>query len=636
MPSIFRDIFDIVLGADVGKITDTLSSLNNGGRIKSISSMASRSIFYFPMFVSDDITSDEVDMLQKNAEAQYAIMLAECFSQVPAIEVRPDDMNQIVNFLDKFHQNVGSEVVGSGESARRFALATSRAVSGLQGLKSMGLIESTISSQWDKCREFDNSIPIKLNANYMPINDMYNENSIDDITEAFVNKTVSEDAELETWGFIGYDAPDSIFESSEVISTKEAYSILANKLDSIPDNKIKSAKNISALRELESSLKSMKTKYKKYLVRYKKKYEKSDGKKLNIKFEGHTIENPKQFMKVYGEFIKVVNSKLKLCEERRQELQNQHAKSVAESYMPINIYEKLEYCSIDKLDEMSLACAKEVLENVETSYSELENLDEAKGSGKPNQSQTSPKKYTVKRKPSDIRVRPQANVGGSVFTSSDLKKLNDALPTIITVSVKMAVKNTSQVVDYSFPVGIKVHVYSVNSNEMATNIKDAMKTGRKLLSFIRYTSGEESSMMDLLFGLSKIKNGSNDSRDKNSPYRVYREALQRRKRLSKMRIPFITSNYTLNGSMVFSTNVAEMVKRDLNIEIDSPENLKKLMLEEYLFAVYITDSATESVKIFYDNDLAYNVVSYKQLQRQSKQDDQLKKEIMAAIGNASL
>ena len=223
-----------------------------------------------------------------------------------------------------------------------------------------------------------------------------------------------------------------------------------------------------------------------------------------------------------------------------------------------------------------------------------------------------------------------------MFTSSDLKKLNDALPTIITVSVKMAVKNTSQVVDYSFPVGIKVHVYSVNSNEMAANIKDAMKTGRKLLSFIRYTSGEESSMMDLLFGLSKIKNGSNDSRDKNSPYRVYREALQRRKRLSKMRIPFITSNYTLNGSMVFSTNVAEMVKRDLNIEIDSPENLKKLMLEEYLFAVYITDSATESVKIFYDNDLAYNVVSYKQLQRQSKQDDQLKKEIMAAIGNASL
>ena len=56
------------------------------------------------------------------------------------------------------------------------------------------------------------------------------------------------------------------------------------------------------------------------------------------------------------------------------------------------------------------------------------------------------------------------------------------------------------------------------------------------------------------------------------------------------------------------------------------------MSEEYLFSIYISDSANESVKMFYDNDIAYNEVSYKMLERQAKQSDQQLKELLRILG----
>lgn len=103
-------------------------------------------------------------------------------------------------------------------------------------------------------------------------------------------------------------------------------------LESITDNKIRSCKNRSKLRSIESKLKGLKKKYTAYLVRYKKRYEENEKegtkKKLIIRFNKETIADPKAFMKEYGSYMKIINRKLKLCEERREELLNRAGKTI--------------------------------------------------------------------------------------------------------------------------------------------------------------------------------------------------------------------------------------------------------------------------------------------------------------------
>ena len=833
----FKELFDIATNADVEKITGTLASLNDGKRIRSISSMSSRSIFYFQMFVSDDHTAEEVEMIQKYAESNYAVMLAECFAQVPAIKVRPNDMNQISKFLDQFHQNIGSTATGSGESARRFISAVSFGQKNAKAIA--GMFENAarvIESQWNSTKDFDNKEVKRLDESYVPLNDLFNEDALSGTDNYMVSLAKKREDELSTWGFVGESAPDDMFgfdmayeeqdiphadpvtkqvlpadttvdaddvseaanpiekikktlvlrkgnkESKDmatplsefpkdiqirilsdararisnkiesagikgitvskngnglfVISkdaskedvltlcdvaseffvtaepkgngkiiygvdttpavarkygwtgntapakatilkestTKEAYSVLASKLDGIPDNKIKSAKNKSALRKMETKLKSMKNKYKKYLIRYKKKYEGSDNKKLSIRFEGMTIDDPKSFMKVYGEFIKVVNKKLALIEKRRAEIDKTTAKSVAETgSSPAWLNAPLEPCSLTDLDEMCM----DTLEYVESIVNEMCDkpdsevfiVDEANQGaidkhsaaqqyvdaavdksvnrklGKAlSQGMSKMRDYNNKRiddlreynkaqfekMRSGKKYSPLVNTG-SMFTDTDIKKANDSLPTIIMVNVKMAVEGTDQVVDYTFPVGVKVHIHTVPWKELATDLASSISRGRKLLSFIKLTSGEESSMMDLLFGISKMKKEASDRGSKSS-YRLYRSAIQRRKRLSKMSIPFITKNYTLNASIVLSNNVATEIKNITGLDIYDPKVVQKLMLEEFVFAMYMTDANSESCKAFYDNDLGYNEIPYKMMMRQQKAGEMEMRDLLRVLG----
>ena len=667
MGNIFRTLFNVATGADVGKLTVTLASLNDGKRIRSISSMASRSIFYFPMFVSDDHTVDEINMMQRAAESNYAIMVAECFAQVPAMEVRPNDMNQISSFLDRYHQNLGTDTIGSGEALRKFTSAVSYAQGNMTKLH--GMFESVIASQWEAYKDIDNAPAKHLPENYKSLYETYNLPALDSVSEAAYKRELEKRKEIETWGFLGESVPTDMFGfdmasdeeplpdtdpvtdveaedgSVETIpvdeaTTKEAYSVMAKKLEEIPDNKIRSATSVAALGKMETKLKGFKKKYTKYLIRYKKKYEgedKDDGKKLTIRFEGMTIDDPKSFMKVYGEFMKVVNRKLKLCEKRRAQLNKARGKAVVETgHTPAWYSAEIEKCSLDKLDEMSL----ELLETMDKSIDKMVEsadkdvfgyvMNEADEPGEPSEDVAD----TVTNRPPRSPRTPRSYSpiqSGKMFTDADIKKANDSLPTIIMVSVKMAVKGTGDVVDYQFPVGIKVHIHRVPVNEMIANIEGSLMQGRKLLSFIKLTSGEEGTISDLLFGISKLKKEA-EHRTHGSSAQIYRSALQRRKRVAKMSLPFITKNYTMNGSMLISQNIADRIKEQVGIDITQPNNLRKIMSEEYLFSIYISDSANESVKMFYDNDIAYNEVSYKMLERQAKQSDQQLKELLRILG----
>lgn len=73
---------------------------------KSISSYASKAIYYFPVLCSKSVMDSNAFMLSSNLEASYSSFVSACFSMVPAVVVKGDNVN-VEDYLKIFHQNVG-------------------------------------------------------------------------------------------------------------------------------------------------------------------------------------------------------------------------------------------------------------------------------------------------------------------------------------------------------------------------------------------------------------------------------------------------------------------------------------------------------------------------------------------------
>ena len=74
--------------------------------IRSISSKASNSIYYFPVIVSESVSPNAASMISNNLEYAYMSFVQACFALVPAVSVKGDTLN-VEDYLKKFHQNVG-------------------------------------------------------------------------------------------------------------------------------------------------------------------------------------------------------------------------------------------------------------------------------------------------------------------------------------------------------------------------------------------------------------------------------------------------------------------------------------------------------------------------------------------------
>lgn len=73
---------------------------------KSISSYASKAIYYFPVICSKTVTDKNAFTISANLEASYSSFVQACFSLVPAVVVKGDSVN-VEDYLKKFHQNIG-------------------------------------------------------------------------------------------------------------------------------------------------------------------------------------------------------------------------------------------------------------------------------------------------------------------------------------------------------------------------------------------------------------------------------------------------------------------------------------------------------------------------------------------------
>lgn len=740
------EIFSLLSSLDITKNNklDKKFDFNlSRNRIRSISAYSSNSIFYFPTIVIDQATPDEIAMVSRMLEKSYASFVITCISLMPFHRIHADDQGSIEEYLSQFHQNLGISGGSSVAMGKVLGLVNTLEESSSWVDPSDPDVQATqkfLMECWERSRKNCTDF-VKTVSETVSLNDMFQTAPVDPVTKVMQEQYMKTREELDTWGFLGeatgdefddenildmsdedimaqifsrpvyhdgmeedeedgledeYPEIDDMLESANTLNegnVKAAIDSIMFSLQSVSENKILSCSNLTKLRSLEAKLNKLKSKYAKYLSRYKRKYkenQKTGSKsKLQIRFNGSTISNPKAFMQQYGAYIKIINKRLKLIEKRREELRKRKGgsastepKAVAkekttekdaalkEAAAAMTTLTDLDMQNIDACleaaDKMLQAPDSEIFSYIdEASDTEdwqnfdnerrmkalgsrinsinaqrraEEDLYKASMARKDAQRETDRAKYEAERSKDARRIaelekkvgekdprdpeagaeydrnarRSQVNMvraairndytghktfDREIFTNMEMKKANEAVPTFARANIGFIVDETEQVISRSVLVGIKVYIHKIAAMDLVNDIYNCIINKRKFLKFVKFISGEEKSLADLLFSFKEMRLDALNTR---SSTKRWASAFRQRKRLSKMSVPYLMKEYTPNGSVVLTMDAVQYIKDEYGIDIMTPDHVKMLMDASFLLGFVILDQANEIVYVTYD------------------------------------
>lgn len=740
------EIFSLLSSLDITKNNklDKKFDFNlSRNRIRSISAYSSNSIFYFPTIVIDQATPDEVAMVSRMLEKSYASFVITCISLMPFHRIHADDQGSIEEYLSQFHQNLGISGGSNVAMGKVLGLVNTLEESSRWVDPADPDVQATqkfLMECWERSRKNCTDF-VKTVSETVSLNDMFQMAPVDPVTKVMQEQYMKTREELDLWGFIGeatgnefdddnildmsdedimaqiyarpvyhdgtedgdddgledeYPEIDDMLESANALNegnVKAAIDSIMFSLQSVSENKILSCSNLTKLRSLEAKLNKLKSKYAKYLSRYKRKYkenQKSGSKsKLQIRFNGSTISNPKAFMQQYGGYIKIINKRLKLIEKRREELRKRKGgsastepKAVAkektsekdaalkEAAAAMTTLTDLDMQNIDvcleAADKMLQAPDSEIFSYIDeaSDADDWQNYDnerrmqalgsrinlvnaqrraeqdlyKARMAQKDAQRQTDRAKYEAEKAKDARRIaelekkvgqkdprdpeagaeydrnarRSQVNMvraavrndytghktfDREIFTNMEMKKANEAVPTFAKATIGFIVDETEQVINRDVLVGIKVYIHKIAAMDLVNDIYNCIINKRKFLKFVKFISGEEKSLADLLFSFKEMRLDALNTR---SSTKRWASAFRQRKRLSKMSVPYLMKEYTPNGSVVLTMDAVQYIKDEYGIDIMTPEHVKMLMDASFLLGFVILDQANEIVYVTYD------------------------------------
>ena len=740
------EIFSLLSSLDITKNNklDKKFDFNlSRNRIRSISAYSSNSIFYFPTIVIDQATPDEIAMVSRMLEKSYASFVITCISLMPFHRIHADDQGSIEEYLSQFHQNLGISGGSSVAMGKVLGLVNTLEESSSWVDPSDPDVQATqkfLMECWERSRKNCTDF-VKTVSETVSLNDMFQAAPVDPVTKVMQEQYMKTREELDTWGFLGeatgdefddenildmsdedimaqiFDRPvyhdgmeededdgledeypeiDDMLESSNTLNegnVKAAIDSIMFSLQSVSENKILSCSNLTKLRSLEAKLNKLKSKYAKYLNRYKRKYkenQKTGSKsKLQIRFNGSTISNPKAFMQQYGGYIKIINKRLKLIEKRREELRKRKGGSAStepkavskeqtsekdaalkEAAAAMTTLTDLDMQNIDACleaaDKMLQAPDSEIfsyideasdaddwqnfdnerrmkalgsrINSVNAQRRAEEDLYKASMARKDAQRETDRAKYEAEKSKDARRIaelekkvgekdprdpeagaeydrnarRSQVNMvraairndytghktfDREIFTDMEMKKANEAVPTFARANIGFIVDETEQVISRSVLVGIKVYIHKIAAMDLVNDIYNCIINKRKFLKFVKFISGEEKSLADLLFSFKEMRLDALNTR---SSTKRWASAFRQRKRLSKMSVPYLMKEYTPNGSVVLTMDAVQYIKDEYGIDIMTPDHVKMLMDASFLLGFVILDQANEIVYVTYD------------------------------------
>jgi hypothetical protein len=213
----------------------------------------------------------------------------------------------------------------------------------------------------------------------------------------------------------------------------------------------------------------------------------------------------------------------------------------------------------------------------------------------------------------------------TLFSDLDWKKANDMLPTTMQVPVKFVSRDTKAEAVVDVMVNIKATMHRSASSPLVQDIANSVNGKRGLLNFVKWFSGEQKSLSDLLFGVSQMKFDIQNK--KASPWV---EAFKRRARLAQGGSAMLMNNLKPIATLCVTMNEVNALKTQYDIDVF--KDVKKIMDAYYLLGFCIVDQVNEVVYVRYDSQVDFQEFPYKTLEREAASQDRTLKDMVKAMG----
>lgn len=203
------------------------------------------------------------------------------------------------------------------------------------------------------------------------------------------------------------------------------------------------------------------------------------------------------------------------------------------------------------------------------------------------------------------------------ITSTDIKKANELVPTMMTV--RFLSDNGDRTVEFNdIIIGIKAKLYPLDSLDIITRLKLKNQDRNGFNKFIKASTREISFFKDFLFAIDKAKIDALSQSRRGSSSKLWR-VLERRSLKSKLRRSLGQSNdASAISTLVVSMEEVEYLKKNDNISIDEPSVMRPIMESYNLMGVVLVDESLEVASFLFDSgDDIYEQVSFNNLEREA-------------------
>ena len=213
-----------------------------------------------------------------------------------------------------------------------------------------------------------------------------------------------------------------------------------------------------------------------------------------------------------------------------------------------------------------------------------------------------------------------------ILKDQDIKKMNDAVPSILVVRFYQRDNNGGiSDIPTEFLIGVKSKIVPITTTEILRRIMNDNKDGQKFLKFMRTITGELKAS-EVILGLSRITDDVKSYKVKGARGDLW-TLLQNRAAAAKSQIKSGKHNdFSAITTVLISQEDVDELYREENLDISDPKNALRFMSSYNLMGFAIVDDSNEVLHLLLDNgSKSFEDISYTMLERETQDGGTYKK-----------
>ena len=213
-----------------------------------------------------------------------------------------------------------------------------------------------------------------------------------------------------------------------------------------------------------------------------------------------------------------------------------------------------------------------------------------------------------------------------ILKDQDIKKMNDAVPSILVVRFYQRDNNGGiSDIPTEFLIGVKSKIVPITTTEILRRIMNDNKDGQKFLKFMRTITGELKAS-EVILGLSRITDDVKSYKVKGARGDLW-TLLQNRAAAAKSQVKSGKHNdFSAITTVLISQEDVDELYREENLDISDPKNALRFMSSYNLMGFAIVDDSNEVLHLLLDNgSKSFEDISYTMLERETQDGGTYKK-----------